>query len=65
MKLAGKVRDFMQTKFSTIQAKEPICNLVGKIKGAMVVMSDDEIVGIVTEMDALREIRNSEKPADQ
>jgi predicted transcriptional regulator len=64
MKLAGRVKDFMSKDFPIIRAEEPICNLVGKIHGFRVVKSGKEIVGIVTEMDALRKIRKSDKPAD-
>ena len=64
MKLAGTVRDFMSTDFQTVRAEEPVCNLVGKIRGFMVVMKAKEIVGLVTEMDILRSIRKSDKPAD-
>jgi predicted transcriptional regulator len=64
MKLAGKVKDFMSRKYQSVQAKEPVCNLVGKIKGYKVVLSGKKIVGIVTEMDVLRTIRKSTKPAN-
>lgn len=63
MKLAGKVKDFMTSKYPVIRAKTPICKVVGKIESFMVVMDEDEIVGMLTEMDILRTIRNSDSPS--
>lgn len=63
MKLTGKVKDCMQTRVPSINVNDSVKNLIQKMlklkSDYMVIKSNGEIVGVVTEKDILRALHGT------